>query len=53
MAMEKGVSSEDSSFLLSVIGIANTLGRVAFGYLSDHRWFYTENFRSVKWFDRG
>ncbi|CAG0904635.1 unnamed protein product [Darwinula stevensoni] len=49
LAMEKGVSSEDSSFLLSVIGIANTLGRVTFGYICDHRWLYTENLRRRLW----
>ena len=30
-----GVSKDHASMLLSVVGIANTLGRIALGYLSD------------------
>uniref|UniRef100_T1JMT4 Major facilitator superfamily (MFS) profile domain-containing protein n=1 Tax=Strigamia maritima TaxID=126957 RepID=T1JMT4_STRMM len=33
-----GVSSEDSSFLISIIGIANTISRVVLGYISDKPW---------------
>ncbi|PRD24076.1 UNVERIFIED_CONTAM: slc16a12 [Trichonephila clavipes] len=31
-------SEEDASFLLSIIGISNTVGRVTLGYLSDRPW---------------
>lgn len=38
-ALETGIAgNEDASFLLSIIGIANTLGRVFLGYLSDKPW---------------
>ncbi|XP_067143093.1 monocarboxylate transporter 12-like [Centruroides vittatus] len=38
-ALETGIAgNEDASFLLSIIGIANTLGRVLLGYLSDKPW---------------
>ncbi|XP_012286973.1 monocarboxylate transporter 12 [Orussus abietinus] len=37
-AKEQGMSKEDASYLLSVIGIANTIGRVALGYVSDKPW---------------
>ena len=35
MANSKGIAKEDANFLISIIGIANTLGRVAAGWLSD------------------
>lgn len=33
-----GLSGTDASFLLAVIGIANTVGRIILGYLSDKPW---------------
>ncbi|XP_023233486.1 monocarboxylate transporter 12-like isoform X1 [Centruroides sculpturatus] len=33
-----GITDEHTSILLSVIGISNTVGRVALGYLSDRKW---------------
>lgn len=48
-ALEMGIASnEDASFLLSVIGISNTLGRVLLGYLSDKNcinrlWLYNSS----------
>jgi MCP family monocarboxylic acid transporter-like MFS transporter 14 len=33
-----GVDKERASFLLSVIGMANTIGRIVLGYLSDKGW---------------
>lgn len=33
-----GISSENASRLLSVIGIVNTAGRIIIGYLSDRPW---------------
>ena len=41
-----GIGEGDASFLLSVIGIANTLGRIVLGYISDRPWLnrlYTYN----------
>ncbi|XP_074658151.1 monocarboxylate transporter 14-like [Tubulanus polymorphus] len=35
MARIKGIEKEKASFLISVIGIGNTFGRVFFGYISD------------------
>lgn len=37
-AHEKGISESDSAFLVSVIGIANTLGRIIFGWMADRQW---------------
>lgn len=37
-AMEAGVSKTDAAFLVSVIGIANTIGRVVFGWMADQKW---------------
>lgn len=37
-ALELGIPSADASFLLSVVGIANTIGRVILGYISDKPW---------------
>lgn len=31
-------SMQDASFLLSIVGAANTLSRVILGYLSDKKW---------------
>lgn len=33
-----GITDDHTSILLSVIGISNTVGRVALGYLSDRKW---------------
>uniref|UniRef100_A0A0M3HMI4 MFS domain-containing protein n=2 Tax=Ascaris TaxID=6251 RepID=A0A0M3HMI4_ASCLU len=38
MAAEKGISKENASLLLSVVGIMNTLGRIAFGWIADRGW---------------
>eukprot|EP00096_Caligus_rogercresseyi_P015849 TRINITY_DN8329_c0_g1_i2.p1 TRINITY_DN8329_c0_g1~~TRINITY_DN8329_c0_g1_i2.p1 ORF type:complete len:585 (+),score=76.84 TRINITY_DN8329_c0_g1_i2:415-2169(+) len=35
------MSKEDASFLISIIGIANTLGRIVLGYISDKPWLNT------------
>ncbi|KAL0274281.1 UNVERIFIED_CONTAM: hypothetical protein PYX00_006747 [Menopon gallinae] len=37
-ARERGLTKETASYLLSVIGIANTIGRVILGYISDKTW---------------
>ena len=37
-AVHLGVDQKDASFLLSVVGIANTLGRICLGYISDRPW---------------
>ncbi|XP_053678361.1 monocarboxylate transporter 12-B [Anopheles nili] len=42
-----GIGSQDASYLLGVIGIANTVGRIVLGYLSDKPWvnrLYVYNF---------
>jgi hypothetical protein len=36
--VQEGISLDDAAFLISVIGISNTLGRVLFGWLSDFPW---------------
>ncbi|ESO98864.1 hypothetical protein LOTGIDRAFT_213657 [Lottia gigantea] len=36
-AIESGIGDSQAAFLLSVIGIANTIGRVLFGWLSDRQ----------------
>jgi predicted MFS family arabinose efflux permease len=33
--MQQGIDSETASFLLSIIGITNTVGRIISGWLSD------------------
>ena len=33
-----GMSSDESSFLLAIIGISNTVSRVLLGYISDKPW---------------
>ena len=38
MAALRGIPTEDANFLLSIIGISNTIGRVAAGWLSDFPW---------------
>ena len=35
-AIEMGISEDQASLILSVMGICNTIGQVAFGYLGDH-----------------
>ena len=37
-AISQGMDKKSAAMLLSVIGIANTLGRIALGYLSDRPW---------------
>ncbi|XP_075212745.1 monocarboxylate transporter 1 isoform X2 [Lycorma delicatula] len=37
-ARQKGLEVEKANMLLAVIGIANTVGRIALGYLSDKPW---------------
>lgn len=37
-ALDMGISSADASFLLSIIGIVNTVGRIVLGYISDKPW---------------
>ncbi|XP_046586395.1 monocarboxylate transporter 5 isoform X1 [Neodiprion lecontei] len=37
-AEERGIPAEDASWLLGIIGIANTLGRIILGYISDKTW---------------
>ena len=36
--MLMGIEKDDASFLLSIVGIANTLGRIVLGFLSDRQW---------------
>lgn len=41
------MDKDDASFLLSVVGIANTIGRIVLGFLSDKQWInrlYLYNF---------
>ena len=38
MAVLSGLSSSDASFLISVLGISNSVGRVVSGWLADLRW---------------
>lgn len=33
-----GMSTEEASYLLAIIGVANTLGRLILGYISDKSW---------------
>ncbi|XP_017787533.1 PREDICTED: monocarboxylate transporter 13-like [Habropoda laboriosa] len=37
-AEEQGIDKKDASYLLAVIGIANTVGRIILGYVSDKPW---------------
>ncbi|OWF56683.1 monocarboxylate transporter 7-like [Mizuhopecten yessoensis] len=37
-ALEAGISKTDAALLVSVIGIANTIGRVVFGWMADQKW---------------
>lgn len=39
MAVSKSIDKNTASYLLSVIGITNTLGRIAFGWVADRGWF--------------
>lgn len=34
--MDVGIESSDTSFLMSLIGICNTVGRIIAGWISDH-----------------
>ena len=38
MAAIRGVEINDANFLISIIGISNTVGRVAAGWISDFEW---------------
>ena len=38
MAVQAGLSSSDASFLISVVGISNTVGRLVSGWLADLKW---------------
>ena len=33
-----GISKESASFLISILGISNSIGRIAFGWLADQNW---------------
>ncbi|XP_046734618.1 monocarboxylate transporter 1 isoform X5 [Diprion similis] len=37
-AEERGIPKDDASWLLGIIGIANTFGRIILGYVSDKPW---------------
>ncbi|RXG60623.1 Monocarboxylate transporter 5 [Armadillidium vulgare] len=37
-AIETGLDSDCASYLLSIVGISNTISRVALGYISDKPW---------------
>ena len=37
-ALDLNIDSQDASFLIAVIGIANTVGRIITGYVSDKTW---------------
>uniref|UniRef100_A0A1B6D5R3 Major facilitator superfamily (MFS) profile domain-containing protein n=2 Tax=Clastoptera arizonana TaxID=38151 RepID=A0A1B6D5R3_9HEMI len=37
-ALKKGISQKNSSYLLAIIGMANTVSRIILGYLSDKPW---------------
>merc|ERR1711911_30566 len=37
-ALDLDINSQDASFLIAVIGIANTVGRIIIGYVSDKPW---------------
>lgn len=37
-ARHLGISDKDSSYLLSVVGISNTVSRILLGYISDQPW---------------
>ena len=38
MAVLRGIPKEDANFLISIIGISNTIGRVLTGWISDFKW---------------
>ena len=38
MAGQAGLSAGDASFLISVVGISNTVGRIFSGWLADLKW---------------
>ena len=38
MAGQAGVVKTDAHFLISVVGISNTVGRIASGWLADMKW---------------
>ena len=38
MAGQAGLSKPDAHFLISIVGISNTLGRIFSGWLADIRW---------------
>lgn len=40
-AISRGVPTQQATFLISVIGIVNTVGQVFYGFLGDHDWNLT------------
>lgn len=38
LAISRGATLSEATFLLSIIGISNTFGRVFFGWMADRRW---------------
>ena len=46
-AIQKGTSEKMASYLISVIGIVNTLGIVIVGYIGDKTWIKTTNLYSL------
>ena len=36
--MQIGIGKNDASYLLSVIGISNIIGKICLGFISDHSW---------------
>ena len=40
--IQDGISTEDAAFLVSVIGISNTVGRVLSGWISDFSWVWNK-----------
>ena len=37
--MDLGIEENNASFLISVIGFSNLIGRIVLGWISDHHWF--------------
>lgn len=37
-ALDYGIKGNRAAFLVSIVGIANTIGRILFGYLADLKW---------------
>ncbi len=50
-AVNMGIPKEKASFLLSIVGICNMIGRIINGWLSDHpKVIYYTQFMEVKFF---